>query len=191
MRTVAGTIGQAVVLLVLASVIGLAANAYRNAHNRIPITGYVVPVGRVESGPATGPALSSAAADDPNKFQEVTLAEAYAIFNDPGARPEIGQYVFVDARNEQHYGEGHIPGAVHCDPWHLEEGEATLMSRVPGAEKIIVYCTGGTCEDSWHMCKRLIEFSIPKDRIYLFRGGWEEWYEKNHYPKEPPDAEAK
>ncbi len=174
MRTVAGTLGQAVILLVLASAIGLGANALRATHNRIPIRDYVVP----PVTPTTTTATKTATAPE---FQEISLADTYALYNDPGGQPGVGQFVFVDARNDEHFQAGHIPGAIHCDPWHIEDCTATLLSSVSGAEKIIVYCTGGTCEDSLHMCRRLIEFSIPRERIYLFRGGWDDW-SKNNYP---------
>ena len=174
MRTVAGTIGQTLLILVLAAGIGLGANAWRGQHNKIEIAHpYVV-------APAAAPASATTAASNAEPaFQEISAAEVLALLNEPGA--QVGQFVFIDARNDEHFREGHIPGAVQCDPWHVEDYSATALPRCYGAEKIVVYCTGGTCEDSLHLCRYLIQSSIPRERIYLFHGGWEEWT-KNNYP---------
>jgi len=57
-----------------------------------------------------------------------------------------GLNLFIDARDEEHYVEGHIPGAIQCDPYQIERYLQNTMDRVNGVERIIVYCNGGECE---------------------------------------------
>ena len=116
-------------------------------------------------------AVASDHADHP--FQTMTFAEVVALFDDPATRQ--GLNVFVDARNDMHYEDGHIPGAVQCDPFEVERYLDELMYATNGVEKIVVYCGGGDCKDSIFMCRELVELGLPLEAIYLFKGGWEEW----------------
>jgi rhodanese-related sulfurtransferase len=106
-------------------------------------------------------------------YQEVSFEEVAEIFNDPST--EMGANVFIDARNDELYAEGHIPGAIQADHYRLEEYIEIVLDYVESAEKVIVYCNGGDCEDSIFLCKDLLDFDVPYDKIYLYAGGWKEW----------------
>ena len=110
-------------------------------------------------------------------YQDISFAEVVAIFEDPGT--ELGVNVFVDARNDVAYEEGHIPGAVQADHYRLEDYIENLLDFAEGAEKIVVYCNGGDCEDSVLLCGDLIEFDVPYESIYLFSSGWKAWTDGN------------
>lgn len=110
-------------------------------------------------------------------YQDVSFAEAVAIFEDPGT--ELGVNIFVDARNDAAFEEGHIPGAIQVDHYRLEDYIQNVLDFAAGAEKIVVYCNGGECEDSVLVCGDLIEFDVPYENIYLFSGGWKAWTDGN------------
>lgn len=46
----------------------------------------------------------------------LTTAQALALFRDP--QYDQGTIVFVDARDDRHYGAGHVPGAYQLDRYH-------------------------------------------------------------------------
>ncbi len=111
-----------------------------------------------------------------HKFQTITFKEVLEAFND--AATGDGAYVFVDARDDSLYIEGHIPGALQCDHYRLDEYIDPVLDAAEMAEKIIVYCNGGDCEDSIYMCQDLKAFDISSKRLFLYEGGWNEWESK-------------
>lgn len=106
-------------------------------------------------------------------YQEIHVDEVAKVFNDPGTKQ--GLNIFVDARKEDLYVEGHIPGAMHCDPYDAAQHIDAVVQRANGVERVIVYCGGGDCEDSIFLCRELIDAGVPEDSIYLFPGGWKDW----------------
>ena len=109
-------------------------------------------------------------------FQEIDYAGVVQIMNDPDT--ESGLNVFVDARNDHNFEEGHIPGALQCDHYNIDEYWDAVEPAVMGAMKVVVYCGGGDCIDSILMCQDLTYKGVPKDAIYLYAGGWQEWSAK-------------
>ncbi|GAG48591.1 unnamed protein product, partial [marine sediment metagenome] len=73
------------------------------------------------------------------------------------------------------YAEGHIPGAVRCDPYEVEAYIDDVIGVTVAADKVIVYCEGGECEDSIFMCRELLEAGLGFESIYVYTGGWDEW----------------
>jgi rhodanese-related sulfurtransferase len=102
------------------------------------------------------------------------------------ADPKRGQelVIFVDARDDDHYQAGHIPGAYQLDHYHPENYLAAVLPACQVAEKIVVYCKGGSCEDSEQTALLLRDSSgVPKDRLFVYAGGFDEW-SANHRPVE-------
>ena len=87
--------------------------------------------------------------------------------------------VFVDARAEEYYVNGHIPGAICNDDFDtlLEELEDTINSD----ESFVVYCSDDDCGSSEDLSYELQSYGYNK--ILLFKGGWKEWVDAN-MPKE-------
>lgn len=111
-------------------------------------------------------------------YKNVNVDEVAEILNDPNT--EFGLNVFIDARNDKEYERGHIPGAVQCDHYYLENYLDAVMLAAAAAEKVVVYCNGGDCEDSIFVSTDLIAAGIPFDNIYLFAGGWTDWTAGDH-----------
>ncbi len=108
-------------------------------------------------------------------FQTIKLVEVKAVLDDPQTKQ--GLNIFVDARDDEHFAEGHIPGAMQCFPYEAKRCLGRVQAAAGGAEKVIVYCGGGDCEDSIFMCRELTEAGVPTEAVYLFEGGWKEWLE--------------
>jgi rhodanese-related sulfurtransferase len=98
------------------------------------------------------------------------------LFHDP--RREQGLVVFIDARNDDHYQEGHIPGAYQLDHFYPERYLATTLPVCQTAEQILVYCTGGTCDDSLQTAIFLRDAGIAPERLFIYAGGMVEWTAK-------------
>ncbi len=98
---------------------------------------------------------------------------AVLFFND--ARRETGLIVFVDARDDQHYAEGHIPGAYQLDRFYPERYLTDLLPACAAAETVVVYCNGGDCEDSVFATRLLLGAGVAAGRLRVFTGGVKEW----------------
>lgn len=102
-----------------------------------------------------------------------TVARMHA---DPKTEQEL--FVFLDARKVSEYERGHLVHAYQFDPYRPESGLNELLPVFQTAEVIIVYCSGGECEDSLLAAGLLIRAGIPADRIQVFGGGIKAW--KSH-----------
>jgi rhodanese-related sulfurtransferase len=114
-------------------------------------------------------------------LQEVKRAQAEILFHDP--RHQEGRIVFVDARDEDHYQESHIPGAYELDPYHPEKELGTVLPVCQAAEEVVVYCTGGDCEDSDTTAILLRDAGVPVRKLFVYGGGFTEWADA-HLPLE-------
>lgn len=165
MRTIALTLLQAVVLLGLGVVVGLGGNAARS-RDRIDLTRNYAP--RPPEPIPGGP--DSAEVAEP--YATVTLEEVARIAADTS---RVGLDVILDARNQKAFERGHLPGAIRCDPYNLEHDFDYAISMALGAERVIIYCHGGKCEDSYFLAQELINHGVLSERIHIFKGGWEAW----------------
>jgi rhodanese-related sulfurtransferase len=94
-------------------------------------------------------------------------------FRDPRYALEL--VVFVDARDDRHYLDGHIPGALQFDHYRAENYLAAVLPVCQVAEQIVVYCNGGDCEDSEFTALTLTEAGVDKTKLSVYGGGMTEW----------------
>ena len=186
-------------LCVFGATLGFSANQLRESGHIRPLKNYFDktpqhPVPGV-AAPTTASPVSTKGSDDSNAgpsavtdaahpdhpYQEISFEAVAALFDDP---VQLDQVVFIDARREDVYAQGHIPGAIRCYPYEAERSMEKVMADLEGADKVIVYCGGGDCEDSIFLCRELIDqFEVPYSRVFLYAGGWKEWT-KNNMPVE-------
>jgi rhodanese-related sulfurtransferase len=103
----------------------------------------------------------------PPAADEVTVAEAR----------RWGEVVmWIDARPEEEFTAGHIPGALllNTEGWDALLPEV-LNSWCPG-RKLVVYCSKQTCGASREIARRLRDEAQLKD-VFVLNGGWEAWQE--------------
>ena len=190
MQAVKKTVLEVLVLAVVGTGVALAVNSAQGSRGLKLTKNYFAKVAiphrtpsptptekKSEEKPEAAGKRAAAPKHGKHEYQDVSFAEAVAIFEDPNT--ESGGNIFVDARNDAAYEEGHIPGAVQADHYRLEDYIENLLDFAAGAEKIVVYCNGGNCEDSVLICGDLIEFEVPYESIYLFSGGWKAWTDGN------------
>ncbi len=98
------------------------------------------------------------------------MARLFAESRSPG-----GKVLFIDARDTDEYRAGHIPGADEFDPYHPEKRIGSVLPRCAAAVQIVVYCTGGDCEDSQSAAILLRDAGTPNAKLFVYVGGITEW----------------
>ena len=83
--------------------------------------------------------------------------------------------LFVDARAEEYFENGHIPNAICNDDINLLIEE--IDSRIQVDEGFIVYCSDDDCGSSEELAYKLQEQGFMC--IYVFKGGWKQWTNNN------------
>ena len=102
--------------------------------------------------------------------------EARALFEDPTY--VAGGLLFVDARNDEEYQEGHVPLALQFDHYYPERYLDAVLQAAAGTSRVVVYCNGGNCEDSEFAAETLKPFLAEPDRLCVYVGGIQEWRER-------------
>jgi rhodanese-related sulfurtransferase len=106
-------------------------------------------------------------------LQVVNGEQAAELFHDP--LYQQGAIIFIDARNDEHYQGGHIPGAYQFDNYHPENYMGTVFPVCQAAQKIVIYCNGGNCEDSQFAALTLRDAQIANEKLFVYAGGITEW----------------
>lgn len=149
------TLREMVWIALLGLVLGLTVNALRPS-------GLAMTAGPELTATVDGADTLAVGASD--SLAVVGFAEVDAIF-----RKELA--IFVDARSEDKYLAGHVPGAVSLPTETYREGEGRLYA--PKGGLLVVYCDGGDCELSHELASLLLKQGWKRLRVY--EGGWEEW----------------
>lgn len=89
---------------------------------------------------------------------------------------DAGDVVFIDARPEEDFNEGHIPGAVSMPVFSFEDYIETFYNTHPTATHIITYCSGRECQDSHELAQLLID--IGYSHVNVFIDGFPAWQEQ-------------
>jgi rhodanese-related sulfurtransferase len=133
--------------------------------------------------PAPAPAVAATpappAADPLARFQphpseafvEISGADA-ALLHSKGA-------LFLDARRTSVYEEGHIAGARSFSVWESDVDEKVnklFEERSDPRDQdrpIVIYCSGGACEDSHMLAQKL--WGIQFNNLYVYKDGFPDW----------------
>jgi rhodanese-related sulfurtransferase len=103
-----------------------------------------------------------------------TVARAREIF-------DKGDVLFVDARSQDNYEDGHIPQAISLPVGRFDERIESLLDRYSSDQPIMTYCSGRTCEDSHDLAQFLSDAGFTNVRIFI--DGFPGW-EAEGYPIE-------
>ena len=105
------------------------------------------------------------------QIREISIDVAEKLFSDG--------VLFVDARAEEYYLEGHIPNSICNDDFNsLVYQVEDLVDYNSG---FVVYCSDDDCGSSEDLAYQLQDQGFKN--IYLFKGGWKQWVE-NELPME-------
>ena len=175
---------EAVLLAAVGLIVSLAANALaprglslgRNYFPGIRNDALSPPLTPANVGPTNSTSASAETLADRIRergFGVASRGQVLAWFHDP--RYAHDGVVFIDARDQDHYRGGHIPGAHELDPYHPELEIAAVLPVVQAAETVVIYCNGGDCEDSQFAAVLLDQAGISKDKLSIYVGGITDW----------------
>ena len=101
------------------------------------------------------------------QIREISIDVAERLFSD--------SLLFIDARAEEYYLEGHIPNSICNDDFD------SLVYQIEGFitynNGFVVYCSDDDCGSSEDLSYQLKDQGFTN--IYLFKGGWKQWIENN------------
>jgi rhodanese-related sulfurtransferase len=174
---VGSVLREGLLVLAVGGLVALAANflsprGLSLTRNYFPVSDQA-PVANPDAASPADPAARTRDYFKAQGLQVADFAEAARLFRDPRREQEL--IVFVDARNEEHYAAGHVPGAYLFDHYRPENYLPGLLPVCQTAETVMIYCTGGTCEDSGFAARTLREAGVPAEKLVIFPGGITEW----------------
>ena len=123
--------------------------------------------------PAASEATATLRRLEQRGLQLISSNEVVALFRDP--RREQVLIAFIDARDDEHYQAGHIPGAWQFHHYHADTYFPVVLPVCMNAQQVVVYCTGGTCEDSEFAAVMLRDAGVPRSSLFVYAGGITEW----------------
>ena len=123
--------------------------------------------------PAPSPAALLRERLEKNGLHLIERAEVEKLIHDP--RREQSLILFIDARDEDLFHAGHIPGAFEFYPYYAGKYLADVLAPCQFAEQIIIYCAGGDCEDSESAALFLRNAGVPAAKLFVYGGGMTEW----------------
>jgi rhodanese-related sulfurtransferase len=144
-------IWQGAVILVLAAAVGLLVNQLRPG--RLPLVSDWSMKAQVASSGLGAEAV-------------IALEDAEVLFFS-------GTGVFIDARPEESYNQGHIAGARSL-PWEeVETAYPRALEGVPKDARIVTYCDGESCGLSKELALNLLQKGYTHVRVLV--NGWTGW----------------
>jgi rhodanese-related sulfurtransferase len=104
--------------------------------------------------------------DDAGESLVIALEQAGRLFEQDAA-------VFVDARPQSQYAQGHIRGALSL-PWQeVHRYFVETADRLDGPKTIVAYCDGESCDLSHQLALFLKEMGFENVRVLV--NGWTVW----------------
>jgi len=153
---------QALILLLLAIVVGMAVNAF--SPKAIP---YVGNYRALSSG--DGPIVPPSAQPGDPPFIDINQAQM---------EYEIGASLFIDARSPEEFVCGTIPGSINVPFEYLPESDLgkyfdSVLSSVRHGKTLVTFCSGEECDLSLHLGRNLNAYGYTN--VLIFFGGAREW----------------
>jgi rhodanese-related sulfurtransferase len=88
--------------------------------------------------------------------------------------------LFLDARRTSVYRQGHIAGARPFSVWEADVDEKVKGFFAEGRDQaapVVVYCSGGDCEDSHNLAEKL--YKVGFDNVLVYKDGFPDWEKRN------------
>ncbi len=121
----------------------------------------------------TGYASATPAAKSPDKIPGTTKVSAEEVIDLAEKLPDL---LIIDARIQTDRKQGFIEGSVSLPD--IKTNCKSLARIIPAkAAPVLFYCNGVKCGRSVKSSKRAVKCGYTN--IYWFRGGFEEWKNKN------------
>lgn len=82
--------------------------------------------------------------------------------------------LWVDARNEWSYQQGHISGALNLTLSAFDEQIGEFLDHWEPELWIVIYCDSSDCGASAQLAEKLRQ-EYELERVHVLKGGWEQW----------------
>jgi rhodanese-related sulfurtransferase len=86
--------------------------------------------------------------------------------------------LWIDARPEEEFARGHVPGAMRLNEDEWNTLLPALLTVWSPERKLVVYCSQQSCSASHAVAERLRNEAELKN-VFVLDGGWEEWKKRN------------
>jgi len=124
------------------------------------------------AGAASVPAAPGRFAPHPDKVSvEISTDEAESLFRQ-------GR-LFLDARRTTVYADGHISGARSFPVWESDIADRVKAFYEEGLDQnapIVIYCSGGDCEDSHMLAEKL--YMVGFNALFIYKDGFPDWQKR-------------
>jgi rhodanese-related sulfurtransferase len=177
---------EATGMAILALLCAIVSNAWAGPERKLRWTGAYTETGsRASTGPvqptppAAGAAPTAASAGastwapHPDKpWVEISGADVEALYR-------RGDLPFLDARRTSVYRESHIAGARPFSVWEADIDDKVKAFFAEGHDPsavIVVYCSGGDCEDSHTLGQKL--YMAGFDNVLVYKDGFPDWEQR-------------
>ena len=93
----------------------------------------------------------------------ISLEQTIKFHDDPNV-------MFIDARDQWDFAEGHIKGAINIPEFSFAPDSATSLNK---NVKYVIYCGGDDCDISKRMASELKNLGF--NALYIYEKGYDEW----------------
>lgn len=134
------------------------------------------PSDRTPAPPASPASAPASEADLLSRFPPHPERPWSEITGDDAAWLHARQTLFLDARRTKDFEQGHVSGALPFSVWESDIGDKVFALVNEGRRPdlpIVVYCSGGECEDSHMLSEKL--FGAGFTNVLVYRDGWPDW----------------
>lgn len=129
---------------------------------------------------APTPVPAARAANPLARFQPHPDKPSIEISGEDAALLYSNGALFLDARRTAAYEESHIAGARPFSVWEADVDDkvnALYEERQDSQDQpIVIYCTGGACEDSHMLSQKL--WGIQFNNVYVYKDGFPDWQKR-------------
>lgn len=129
--------------------------------------------------PSPAPAPAAAPVDSGKAFPPHPDKSAVEIPPDDVELLHRRKALFLDARRSSVFAEGHIAGARSFPVWESDIDDRVKALFAEGLDQqapVVVYCSGGNCEDSHMLAEKL--YMVGFDNVLIYKDGFPDWQKR-------------
>lgn len=129
--------------------------------------------------PSPSPAPAAAPVDSGKAFPPHPEKAAVEITPDDVQLLYGRKALFLDARRSSVFAEGHITGARSLPVWESDIDDRVKALYEEGLDQqapVVVYCSGGNCEDSHMLAEKL--YMVGFDNVRIYKDGFPDWQKR-------------
>jgi rhodanese-related sulfurtransferase len=132
-----------------------------------------------EAASVPAPAPTSAPAPSSKTFTPHPDRASVEIGTDEAEQLFGEKRLFLDARRTSAYADGHIPKARSFPVWESDIADRVKAFYEEGLDQnapIVIYCSGGDCEDSHMLAEKL--YMVGFNNLLLYKDGFPGWQKR-------------